>query len=424
MSIKITRMEIENVKRVRAVTLEPSETGLTVIGGRNGQGKTSVLDAIVWALGGEKYRPTAPKREDSTVPPHIRIQLSNGLVIERAGVNSTLKVIDPTGVRAGQKLLDSFVEQFALDLPQFLTASDRDKAIALLRILGLDERLAQLENDEKIAYDRRRTIGQIADQKTKYANEMSYYPTAPAGLVSASELIRQQQAILAKNGANERLRQRKTQLAKELEGLNQQCAELQKCMEATQESYAIACRDADDLRDENTAELEHNIATIEETNRMVRANLDRSRAEDEAQIYRDQYQQLTDQIEKARQAKRELLNSADMPLPDLTIADGILLYRGQAWDCMSSAEQLRVGTAIVRRLNPECGFVLLDKLEQMDVDTMRVFGDWLEAEGLQAIATRVSTGDECSIVIEDGQITATKESSDEKQPVKWQKGAF
>ena len=71
---------------------------------------------------------------------------------------------------------------------------------------------------------------------------------------------------------------------------------------------------------------------------------------------------------------------------------------------MSGAEQLRVGTAIVRRLDPGCGFILLDKLEQMDVQTLAAFGQWLEAEGLQAIATRVSTGDECSVIIEDGRV--------------------
>ena len=56
----------------------------------------------------------------------------------------------------------------------------------------------------------------------------------------------------------------------------------------------------------------------------------------------------------------------------------------------------------MRKLKPECGFVLIDKLEQMDQLTLQEFGSWLEQEGLQAIATRVSTGDECSILIEDG----------------------
>jgi hypothetical protein len=61
-----------------------------------------------------------------------------------------------------------------------------------------------------------------------------------------------------------------------------------------------------------------------------------------------------------------------------------------------------VATAIVRKLKPECGFVLIDKLEQMDKQTLEEFGAWLEREGLQAIATRVSTGEECAIIIEDG----------------------
>ena len=71
---------------------------------------------------------------------------------------------------------------------------------------------------------------------------------------------------------------------------------------------------------------------------------------------------------------------------------------------MSGSDQLKISTAIVRKLNPECGFVLLDKLEQMDMDTLQEFGEWLEKEGLQAIATRVSTSGECSIIIEDGYV--------------------
>ena len=99
-------------------------------------------------------------------------------------------------------------------------------------------------------------------------------------------------------------------------------------------------------------------------------------------------------------------------MPDLSVSDGELIYRGQKWDNMSGAERLKVATAIVRKLNPKCGFVLLDKLEQMDLDTLREFGAWLEAEGLQAIATRVSTGDECSIVISDGYVVGADQAEE------------
>lgn len=91
-----------------------------------------------------------------------------------------------------------------------------------------------------------------------------------------------------------------------------------------------------------------------------------------------------------------------MPLEGLSVNDGKLLYQGQEWDNMSGSQQLMVATAIVRKLKPECGFVLIDKLEQMDQITLEQFGAWLEQEGLQAIATRVSTGDECAVIIEDG----------------------
>src|SRR5699024_10375163 len=123
-----------------------------------------------------------------------------------------------------------------------------------------------------------------------------------------------------------------------------------------------------------------------------------------ARGYREQYDALTAELEKTRQAKRNLLDSAHLPLPGLGVEDGALTYQGQRWDNMSGSDQLRVATAIVRCLKPQCGFVLLDKLEQMDMTTLREFGAWLESEGLQAIATRVSTGGECSIIIEDGYV--------------------
>ena len=123
MSVKITQFEAENVKRIKALTLTPAPTGLTVIGGRNNQGKTSGLDAIVWALGGDRYRPSQAQREGSVLPPRLRLELSNGIIVERSGKNSDLKVTDASGRRAGQQLLNSFVEQLALDMPRFMQSS-------------------------------------------------------------------------------------------------------------------------------------------------------------------------------------------------------------------------------------------------------------------------------------------------------------
>ncbi len=421
MSVKITSFEAENVKRVKAVTIIPAADGLTVIGGRNAQGKTSVLDAIAWALGGDKFRPGHPQRDGSVLPPRLRVLLSNGLVVERRGKNSELYITDPSGRKAGQTLLNSFVEQLALDLPKFMAASGREKAQTLLRIIGLGEQVEELERRGKTLYNERLALGRIADQKAKFAKEMTFYPNVPEEPLSAAELIAQQQDILARNGENQRKRQRRDELKRTLDTAEAQLAELTRRCEQLREDYRIASTDAADLLDQSTAELEENIRTIEQTNAEVRANLDKARAEADAQKLADEYAALTAQIEDVQREKLALLNGADMPLPGLSVTDGELTYNGQPWDCMSSSEQLIAATSIVRRLNPECGFVLLDRLEAMDTDTLAAFGRWLEDEGLQAIATRVSTGGECQIIIEDGEVAGAEANA---PAVRWKAGEF
>lgn len=428
-SVKINTLEFENVKRIRAVALEPSASGLTVIGGNNNQGKTSILDTIAWALGGDRYKPSNPVRDGSTIPPRIKITLSNGLIVERSGKNSSLKVTDPNGKKSGQQLLNSFVEELALNLPKFMEQPNREKANTLLQIIGVGDQLHQLERQETELYNRRRTIGQIADQKKKYALEMPFYPDAPNEPVSALELIQRQQAILAINGENQRKRQMAAQLAYQHDQLTGRIAELERELQRVREEYAantaeleIAQKTAAELQDQSTAQIEQDLQNIEAINIKVRANSDRERAEQEASDYSQQYVDLTNELDTTRQKKVDLLNGAVLPLEGLSVEDGELTYRGKKWDGMSGSEQLKVATAIVRALNPRCGFVLLDKLEQMDMVTMREFGAWLQSQNLQAIATRVSTGSECTIIIEDGQI-AGQELAPIPEP-NWKAGVF
>ncbi|WP_171301341.1 AAA family ATPase [Enterococcus cecorum] len=431
MSIKISKLEIENVKRVKAVAIEPTQNGLTIIGGNNNQGKTSVLDAITWALGGNKYKPSKAEREGSYASPEIRIELSNGLIVERKGKNSNLKVTDPSGNKAGQQLLDEFVEELAINLPKFMEATNKQKAETLLQIIGVGEQLAKLEMDLTKAYNTRLEIGRIAEQKKKYADELPYFEDAPKELVSISDLIKQQQEILAINGENQRKRQQVEQLNYQSDNLAKQIQQLQAQLENLQTQHikilddlAIARSDAQDLTDQSTAEIEQSIANIEQINNKVRTNLDKERAESEAEQYKAQYNQLDAEVESIRQQKMDLLKGANLPLEGLSVEDGELTYQGQKWDNMSGSQQLKVATAIVRKLKPDCGFVLIDKLEQMDLDTLNAFGEWLTQEGLQAIATRVSKGGECSIIIEDGTVLSEEAAQPQPQFKQWKKGEF
>ena len=422
--VKINRLEIENVKRVKAVRLSPSAKGLTIIGGKNGQGKTSVLDAIAWALGGKKFEPTQAHREGSMTDPKLHVELSNGLIVERGGKNGTLKVLDPNGAKGGQKLLDAFIDELALDLPKFMEASDTEKGKILLQIIGVGDKLAEMDREEATLYNRRTEIGRIAEQKKKFAAEMTYYPDVPKEPVSASELIRQQQEILKKNAENQRLRDNELALQIELDAAMKELKAVQSRCDKLAAQFEIARRDAKDLHDESTEALEQNIADVDALNVKIRANLDREKAELDAETYSKQYDSLTQEIESVRDSRKALLDSAELPLPELSVKEGKLLYKGQQWDGMSGTERLRVATAIVRKLKPECGFVLMDKLEQMDQDTLAEFGAWLEAEGLQVIATRVSTGDECSIIIEDGYVLGGEKETPAPPKTEWKAGSF
>lgn len=434
--VKINSLELENVKRIKAVKLKPTQNGLTVIGGNNNQGKTSVLDSIAWVLGGNKFRPSNPEREGSVVPPNLHITLSNGLIVERKGKNSDLKVTDPNGNKAGQQLLDTFVEQLALNLPKFMEANDREKADTLLQIIGVGNQLYAIDEEIATLMNERLLVGRVADQKDKYAKEQPFFSDVPAELISPQKLIEQQQEILARNGENQKKREKVNLYEAQLNIKNASIEQIESQIAALEvrlnderkekleleKDLTIAKTDALVLKDESTEELENNIANIEEINRKIRANMDKEKAEEDARVEQAKYETLTAKIEDKRKERISLLDGADLPLPGLSIEDNVLTYKGQKWDNMSSSEQLKVATAIVRKLNPNCGFVLIDKLEQMDLTTMKEFGQWLEQEGLQAIATRVSTGEECSIIIEDGYSSNNQREKNIKP--NYQEGVF
>ena len=423
--VKISSLELENVKRVRALSLEPSEDGLTVIGGRNAQGKTSVLDAIAWALGGDRKRPVNPNRDGAANPAHLRVELSNGVVVERRGKNGALHVTDESGKKAGQALLNEFVGQLALDLPRFLNATDAERADYLLGILGIGKELDELDHAVKAKYDERLGVGRMRDRKAKAAQEMERYDDAPEEPVSVADLVREQQAILAKNGENQRKREmvdqiRERMVAKngEVNAIDSTIKELEerignerrrlvrtvKERDALMDDLETAKKTAEQLVDESTAEIEASIAGIEATNAKVAANARWAEASAEAAKLAQEYDALTGEIEDLRNRRVRLLDGADMPLEGLGVDQGVLTFDGQVWSDMSSAEQMRVATAIVRATKPGCGFVLVDKLEQLDPVQLAEFAAWCEGEGLQVIGTRVAVDDTCTVVIEDGRI--------------------
>jgi hypothetical protein len=398
--VKIVAFELENVKRVSMVRLAPNDKGLTVIGGKNAQGKTSILDGILFALGGERHRPSTLQHDGTMADARMSLKLSNGLLVERKGKKATLTVTDPTGKRAGQTLLNSFIEELAINLPKFMAKSETEKAEQLLLTLGIGPQLEAIQKREQEAYDKRHQFGIVADQKKKYAAEMPEYHDVPDKEASAADLINKSSEILREN---QRVRERQSKLSE----IDNRLVHLRKEL-ATLEADKAAIEAGPVGEIQETAQIEEQIKNIDNTNAKIRANKSKEIAQEEAEEYSRQYDKMSEEVEKIRTERRALLDNANLPLPELSIGKNsngrpILLYNNKAWDCMSSMEQIRVATAIIKGLKPECGFLLLDKLEMFDAEQLTELNNWLEAENLQAIGTRVtSRTDDCTIVIEDG----------------------
>lgn len=413
--VTITALQLENVKRVRAVRIVPQPDGLTIIGGKNRQGKTSILDAICYALGGEKYRPTNLQHEGGLADARIEIKLSNGLLVERKGKNATLKVTDPSGQKSGQKVLDSFVEELALNLPRFMAMGEEDKAISLLNTLGIGDQLAAIDREEQKIYDKRHAQGVITDQKTKYWREMPEHHDCPETPMSASDLVSQAQAVMQRNADRGRARAEIESLEEDFTDAQSEVTRLSAELAAAKEKEAklsgklMAARAKKIPADESTAEIQVQIDDMEAINAKVRANMDKAKAKEDAEFHQAEYDKLTMALEAVREKRRTLLDGCKMPIVGLGVGKNdrgrpVLTFDGKAWDCMSGVEQFRVAVSIAHKLNPACGFVLLDELEKFDLGELAEFASWLEDLGLQAIATRVSEGKECSVIIEDGVV--------------------
>ncbi|MCP4569580.1 MAG: chromosome segregation protein SMC [FCB group bacterium] len=406
---KIIELTISDYKRIKAIRLTPSQSGTTIIGGGNSQGKTSVLDALEYLFGGGKHRPSAVQRDGAEEYPKIIATLEGGLTVRRMGKNSSLTVSDDSGMKGGQAMLDKMFNAFALNMTPFLDADPKEKAATVLQIIGVGDELDELDAEEKRLAGERVIVGRDAKQKQAYADGLPSHENTPEAEVSISDLIQQQKEIVAQNTANESMRGRKGSIARSVEEASNIISDLKLRMSEAQKVYADLSKEfgdhVDAPGDRSTDEIESQIANAETINQQVRENNAKVAAGDEATVALKSYNKLNENVEATRAKRTALLDGANMPLPGLTIQDGHLIYNGQKWDCMSQSEQLRVGAAIVRATKPDCGVLLIDGSEKFDIETLCKFNEWAVENDVQVITTRVSTGDECTVVIEDGEIT-------------------
>jgi len=410
----IQTLLIKNFKRVQAAEVSFDSKGVTVIGGANGQGKSSFLSAIAHLLGGAKYAPSTIHNTDSGgASALIRATLSNGIEVERSGKSSTLKVkVD--GAKGNQSTLNEFLNEFALDINKFMRATPKDQGKMLLKEMGVADELEHIEKKVKALSDDRTIVGRDAKQKRSRADGMPNYDDVPAEKESVQSLVDELMLAKEKAKAEDARIDRMAAIAEEgqakeieISSLEQALVQHRLKVQMLKAEFAEAKLASVEYEAPDIEGIEHRLNNSESINRMFDANAERVLAGEEAIAVEKEYQELTDLINEGREQQLALTSTLQMPLPELNVVEGLLHYKGKKWDCMSGSDRLRVSTAISRSFKPECGFVLIDELEQLDWKTISEFDAWARSEGIQIIGAMVSDqdkGDENFILIEDGKV--------------------
>ena len=401
--MKIIELQAENVKRLKAVEITPDGT-LQVIGGKNAQGKSSVLDAVWLALGGGKAAKDTPLPiRDGEDRARVRLDLGD-LVVTRTWTKAgtTLKVENADGAqyKSPQGMLDALVGQLSFDPLAFTRLSAKEQREALLNLVDLDVDLDVIDAMARDLYTHRTEIGRHG----KAIGDVVVDDTLPAQEESAQALI---QAIQEGQDQNHYRATTARQLDEAIADRDRITAEIDRLTNA----LTIRRKEIETLIDTHKATapvdlepLQERLASIEDVNAKIRANNAARERLDEKQALRDAYEGLTKRLTELDEQKAAALAAATFPVDGLSFDSTGVLYRGVPLSQASSAEQIRVSLAMGMALNPKLRVLMIKDGSLLDEDSMAAIRDQVADGDFQLFVERVGNADQGAVIITDGQV--------------------
>ena len=355
--MKIIELHAENLKRLTAVQIRP-DGNLVQITGRNGQGKTSVLDAIWWALDGTKNVQTTPirKGEERAI---IRLDLGELKITrkfiaqEDGSYTTSIAVENGDGAKfsSPQSMLDKLLGELTFDPLAFTRMKDAEQVLSLRSLVpGFDFIRAE------------------EDIKTFYARRTEYNRDANTARSSAEELTK---------------------------GLPKD----------------IPIRvDVQGLSDSLEKAQGHN-ADVDAT--------DRERAE-VTKTATEKASDMTSGIDKIKKDAQAAIASAKMPIDGLSIQDGAVYLDGVPFNQASDAQQLQASIGIAMALNPTLKVIRVRDGSLLDQDALKTLSEMADAHDYQIWIERVDSNETVGFVLEDGHVKGQKlepASTTKKEPV-------
>jgi len=417
--MKILKFAAENFKKLSAVEITP-DGNVVVISGKNGAGKSSVLDGIEAALCGGRVLPKRPIK-DGEVRGKVEVDMGPYKVTRKFfGANSTLTVTTTgetkTEVRKPQAFLDSVVGSLSFDPLAFLNKQPAEQRDTLMDFLGLN---LQDFTDKILSLKAQRSdIRKEKERKLHEAESITFTPNLPEQIQNPGGLLLELDSIRKHNEQCRKIESDNAVTSSRLEQTGKDILAAQKAIEdwkkrltgliTMKASLEQQLRTAPQLKD--SAEVEIKIKTLADTNEAIRRNAQKRAALVDVDIHSSAYRDLGDEIKIVENQKAKKLAETVMPVEGLSILPDGLAYNGIPLEQVNSAKKLEICVAISMAMNPKLKVLRIDG-NALDTESLLAIGRIVDNRGYQVWIEKVSDDNKIGFYIEDGHLVG---NTDEK----------
>jgi len=418
--MKIISLFIQNIKRIKAVRLTPKEN-VNIIAGNNAQGKSSVLDSIMYALGGKSVVPTNVVREGEKGAT-IQIEIGNITVLKYWNEGKEyLKVYHKdtnAEMKSPQSILDELYGDLTFDPLEFFRLSNKEQFELICKLTGfsLDDytkRRALLYNDRaEINKEAKNLEGKLAgmfEPKTNLPDRAIDISALRAKFKEANDVI------IHNNGLRSALENYKEDIKKKSLQISEVEDEIQKLqnqlvmlndeftnMVASCEQFKS---EVEGLVDPDFKEIEDEIRKAEMINSDILHRDRYSLLQNELGDKKAESNEYTQSLSDLDNQLKETIANLEMPVEGMSITEeGVVLYNNLPLESASQAERIKIGLEIGKTLNPQLRVILCREASLLDSKSMDYIRDWSEKYDYQVFLERVETDDDGAIIIEDGEI--------------------
>lgn len=407
-TLKIVSLQAKNVLRLSAVRIEP-DGNIVTLGGKNGAGKSSVLNVIAMAIGGKKLFPPQPVKEGEDL---ATIDLDLGdLMISRtiSATKDTLLVKDAKGLRGTQTMLTALFDSLAFDPLAFSRMKAGAQAEALRVAMGVD--FTELDDTRDREYESRTQVGREIKRIKGALDSITFHKDAPAEPVSVAELSDEMDRRRAVNRENEQARISLASASdnvlvreEDIEETRAELARLEKRLVGEKKDHADLVEKVKSLTDADTEEIADKLRNADVDNAMVRSNAEHRKLSETLEGFESDRAQLTATIDAIGKEKLDTLAAVDFPVDGLTFgADGVELD-GLPFEQASTAQQLWVSVAVGIASNPKLRVMMIRDGSLLDPDSLTLVHAMAEEHDCQFWIEDARTDDPSAIIIEDGEI--------------------